>query len=235
MPHFGRHPANMIIMRLKYQIILIIILGFLNRIDAQNIQGLWKEIYWSPMTSYYYFDNLDNSFKYYYHDDTHGSFGKGHFLLNGNKIIMDYDSIECDKPIIERLDNDLVNDSTKIAFFQYWGFPKRIDLISNGERIYSNWTASSDSIIEDYLYIKIPRKLDKITIEIYDFSGSSDKLITSFDCRLYEKPFCNIYYYPSKSWYDYNEPGQNEIKINWIGNDRFDIKGKNKYGFERIK
>jgi len=222
-------------MRLKYQIVLIIILGFFNEIHAQNIQGLWKEIYWSPMTSYFYFDTLDNSFKYYYHDDTHGSFGKGHFSINGNKIVLDYDSIECDKPIIERFDNDLINDSTKITFFHYWGFPKRIDLISNGERIYSKWTASSDSIIEDYLYIQIPHKLDKITIEIYDFNGSTDELITSFDCRLYENPFCNIYYYPSKSWYDYNKTGKIEIKINWAGNDRFDIKGKNKYRFEKIK
>lgn len=187
------------------------------------------------MTSYYYFDTMDYSFKYYYHDDTHGSFGKGNFLIQGNKIIMEYDSIECDKPIIERLDNDLINESTNITFFQYWGFPKRIDLISNGERIYSNWTASTDTIIEDYLHIQIPRKLDKITIEIYDFNGSNDKLITSFDCRLYEKSFCNIYYYPSKSWYKYISHGKNEIEINWTDNDRFDIKGKNKYGFKKIK
>lgn len=222
-------------MSLKYQIVLIIILGFFNEIDAQNIQGLWKEIYWSPMTSYYYFDTLNNSFKYYYHDDTHGSFGKGHFKVNRNKIIMDYDSIECDKPIIERLDNDLLNDSTKITFFHYWGFPKRIDFISNGEKFYSNWTASSDSIVEDYLIIQIPRKLDEIKIEIYDHVGLNLKMISSFTCRLYEKPFVNIYFYPCESWYDFKNPKQHEIKIKWIDNDQFDIKGKYKYKFKRIK
>ena len=222
-------------MRKRTYISLVFLIGLLSGLNAQNLDGLWKEVYWGPMTSYYYFNSLDSTFKYYYHDDTHGSFGQGKFKEKGSHLILEYDSIECNKPIIERLDNDLINDTTWISFFQYWGFPKRVDLISDGERIYSNWTARSDSIIEDYLFIKIPRRLDKITIEIYDFNGSTDKLITSFDCRLYEKPFCNIYYYPSESWYEYVEPGEKDVKIKWKGNNQFDIKGKYKYGFKKIK
>ncbi len=202
------------------------IFGFLTGLKAQGIHGLWKEVYWGPMTSYYRFDTLTSTFKYYYHDDTHGSFGKGSFEIKGKMIIMDYDSIICDKPIIEQLDNDLINDTTSIAFFHYWGFPKRIDIISNGERIYSNWTTSSDSIIEDYVCIKIFQKLDSIKIEVFESYGSTDKLLTGFSARLYNKPFCNIYYYPCDSWYDYKEPSRNEIKIKWKEPDLFDIKGK---------
>lgn len=212
------------------------ILGILDGLNAQSVQGLWKETYWGPMTSYYYFDTLTSSFKFYYHDDTHGSFGKGSFKIHGNKITLDYDSIECDKLIIERLDDDLLTDSTMIAFFHYWGFPKKIDLISNGQLLYSNWTKSSDSIIEDYLFIKVPTKLDKIEIEIFDQDGLNERLVKSFSCRLYEKPFINIYYYPCKSWYSYETPKEHVMKIRWKDSDYFDIRGtKYKFGFKKLK
>ncbi len=226
MPHFK--------MSKKLIILWILISGF-NHSIAQNIDGLWKEVYWSPMTSYYYFNTIDSTFKSYYLDDTFGSFGKGKFIEKSNRLILKYDSIECDKPILERFDDDLMRDTTGISFFHYWGFPKRVDIISDGEKIYSNWTLSSDSIIEDYLFIEIPKKLDLITVEIYDSNGTTDKLITSFKCRLYEKPFCNLYYYPSESWYKYENSERNEIKVKWKGQQKLEIKGKNKYGFKKIK
>jgi len=222
-------------MRQRNLILLIFLIGLLGELKAQSIHGLWKEVYWGPMTSYFQFDTLTSTFKYYYHDDTHGSFGKGNFKINGNEILMNYDSIVCNKPIIERLDDDLMNNTTSIAFFQYWGFPKRIDLISKGETIYTNWTSSSDSIIEDYSFIKFPQKLDTIDIKIYDSHGLTDKLITGFTVRLYQKPFCNISYFPCDSWYSYHTPGIERLKIRWKGSDSFDIKGKYKYGFKKIR
>jgi hypothetical protein len=222
-------------MRLKHYILLIITIGLLYGLKAQNIHGLWKDTYWNPMTSYYYFDSLTSTFKYYYHDDTHGSFGKGNFKIKGNKISMEFDSIVCNKPLIEKLDNDLINDTTYIAFFHYWGFPKRIDILSDGKQIFSNWTSSSDSIIEDYLFITIPQKLDKIEVAIFDSNGSIDREIVKFAVRLYYKPFCNLYYYPCQSWYDYQKPCQSKLKVKWKQPDFFEIKGKYKYGFKKIK
>jgi hypothetical protein len=208
--------------------------GLFNDLNAQSINGLWKDTYWGPMTSYFKFDTLSSSFKSYYHDDTRGSFGKGQFSIKGNRIYLTFDSIICDRPIVERLDNDLMQDTTYIAFFQYWGFPKRIDIIENDKKLYSNWTSSSDSILEDHLFIKIPKILDSLEFVIYDSNGSVDKEVKRFKIRLYNKPFCNLYYYPCNSWYDFKNPTNRMIKIRWIRDDFFVIPGKYRFEFQKI-
>jgi hypothetical protein len=215
--------------------LLFILFEFLNNLNAQSINGLWKDTYCGPMTSYFQFDTLTSSFKSYYHDDTHGNFGKGQFSIKGNKIYLTFDSIICDRPIIEYFDNDLIPDTTCIALFQYWGFPKRIDLIENNKILYSNRTSSSDSILEDNLIIKLPKIHDSLEIVIYGSNGSVDEEIKRFQVRLYNKPFCNLYYYPCKSWYDFKNPASRIIKFKWIRDDFFVIPGKFKFGFQKIK
>ena len=222
-------------MRYKFYILIILFFGLQSGLQAQNIDGLWKNTYMNPMTSYFHFDSLTSSFKYYYHDDLLGSFGKGNYKFDGNKVILEYDSIVCNKPIIELLDDDRMLDTTNIAFFHYWGFPKRIDILVNDNQIYSNWTISSDSIFEDYLFIKIPQKLDKIEVVIFDQNGSIDKEVARFNLRLFNKPYCNLYYYPCESWYKYEKSRTNVIKLKWKRLDFFEIMGKTKNGFQKIK
>jgi hypothetical protein len=207
-----------------------------NSLKAQNLQGIWKETNWGPMTSYYYFDTLTSTFKDYYRDDTHGSFGKGKFNFKKNIIEFEYDSIICDKPILELLDDDLPSDTSHIALFQYWGFPKRIDILENNRKIYSSWTKSDSTIIEDHLFVKIPKRLDSLEIVIYDFNGFNDKEIERFFVRLHRKPYCNLWYYPPRSWYSYDKKRKVEIKIEWKRDDLFEIKrGKNRWVFQKEK
>ena len=222
-------------MRRTLTLLLFIISALINDLYCQSIHGLWKDTYWGPMTSYFDFDTLTSTFKSYYFDDLHGSFGKGKFFIKRNKINLTFDSIICDRPIIERLDNDLINDSTFIAFFQYWGFPKRIDILENNDRLFSKWTSSSDSILEDYLLIKIPKLLDSLEIVIYDSNGSVDKEIKRFNIRLYHKPFCNLYFYPYDSWFDFKIPTNKTIKIRWLREDFFVTSGKKRFEFQKIK
>jgi hypothetical protein len=215
--------------------LIIILVGLLDNVCAQRIDGLWKDAYHSPMTSYFNFDNATSKFKSYYYDDTRGSFGKGHFSIKSTNLYLTFDSIICDKPIVELLDNDKINDTTYIYFFQYWGFPKRLDILENNKILFSDWTTSSDSIIEEHILIKIPKILDSIECVIFDHDGSKDKEIKRFNIRLFEKPFCNLYYYPSNSWYEYEQPQNSQIKIKWKNRRFFEIPGKYKYGFKKIR
>lgn len=215
--------------------LFVILYGFIHDLNAQSIHGLWKDTYWGPMTSYFSFDTLSSTFKSYYYDDTHGSFGKGRFYIKRNKITLSFDSIICDKPIIERFDNDLINDSTDIAFFQYWGFPKRVEILENSKVLFSKWTSSSDSILEDYLFIKIPKLLDSLEIVIYGSNGLVDKEIKRFNIRLYHKPFCNLYFYPCDSWFDFKNPTSKTIKIRWLKDDLFVTPRKHRFEFHKIK
>ena len=215
--------------------LLFIPCGLINDLNAQSIHGLWKDTYWGPMTSYFKFDTLSSTFKSYYYDDTHGSFGKGRFFIKRNKITLSFDSIICDIPIIERLDNDLISDSTFIAFYQYWGFPKRIDILKNSKRIFSKWTSSSDFILEDYLFIKLPKLQDSLEVVIYDSNGSVDKEIERFNIRLFHKSFCNLYFYPCDSWFDFKNPTSKTIKIRWLRDDFFVTPRKHRFEFQKIK
>ncbi len=223
-------------MKLRSYILFIILIGLQSGLFAQNIDGLWKDTYNCPMTSYFYFDSVASTFKSYYHDDLQGLFGKGTFKYKGNKIFLEFDSIKCDIPIIELYDAKKEIDSIYIALFQYWGFPKRIDILKDGKRIYRNWTSTSTLylIIEDYLYIKIPQKLDNIEIVFFDQIGSVDKEIARFPLKLSNKPYCNLYFYPCDSWYKYEDFRKATIKIRWLNKDFFETKGKSKYGFKRI-
>ena len=220
-------------MNRKYIILIIFLLGLFEKGSSQNLHGLWKDAYWDPMDTYYSFNTIDSTFKEYFLEDLYGIFAKGKFSVNKKVISFQYDSIICDKPIIELLDDDLIIDTTYIAFFHYWGLPKRVDIIEKGNQLYSSWTSNSDSIIEDYLLIKIPKRIDSIKVEVYNSFGSIDKELLSFNVRLFQKPYCNLYYYPSGSWYKYEQPHSINLRIKWDGPDSF-ILGK-KGNYKKIK
>jgi len=214
--------------------ILIIILGLQVGLKAQNIDGLWKEVYMNPIKSYFKFDSLTSTFKYYYYDDLIGSFGKGIYKIEKNQIILEFDSINCDKPIIEYFDNKM-SDTTNIALFHYWGSPKKVDVLVNGKQVYSNWTQSIDALFEDYLFIKIPQKLDNVEIVISDMNGSIYKEVTRFKLRLFNKPYCNVYYYPYDDWYKYEKSHEHVLKLKWIEHNFFETKGNVLNGFKKVK
>jgi len=189
------------------------------------LNGTFEETNWGPMWEKYIFKS-DSTFFHYYGDDTYGSFDKGKFKLNGKKLYLDYDSLIVNKPVYVYSEKS-ESDSLKLSLvIMSAGAEDNIQIFKRDKLI------DELNLISDTVSIRIKRPCDNLKIKIlYDYVTKKE-VKYEFNINVKEFSCCMVEYYPSNSWYKFNQKDDEFYKLKKLSDSYFEThRGKYKWFF----
>ncbi len=195
-------------MNIKFILLLFPLFYSCRTIDLENFHGTYTEECRRPMKEEITFFK-NGKFEIEYFDDTHGQYHKGDFEISGNQINLLFDSIYTDSLILIK-SNALYTDSCELKLHL------KDFCFNQNAIIFNDDTIVTQGLMQgDLLHVHIPRLSDTINIKIGHYYNNKFSNNNYQEIKIYikEYSYCEFEYYPSDSWYKFNQPTTNKYYI----------------------